>query len=299
MENITITFLGTGNAIPTKKRNHTAIHLALANESILVDCGEGTQRQFRFTQAKPTKLTRLLITHWHGDHILGLPGLFQTLAMNDYSKTLHIYGPRRTKEKLSLIEKLHKDIKISYQANEVSPGTIEDQSKIKITAHEVFHGTPALAYSIELKDQIRIDKAKLKKLKIPNGPHMKQLQLGKDITLDGKKIKSSQLTYLDKGKKIAIILDTQYNEKLIKIAKDSDLLICESTFSKSEEKEAKEHMHLTAEQAAKIAKKAKAKQLVLTHISQRYEFKLDDLLKEAKKVFKNTTIAKDFGVIEI
>ena len=299
MEDITITFLGTGNAIPTKKRNHTAIHLALANESILVDCGEGTQRQFRFTQAKPTKLTRLLITHWHGDHILGLPGLFQTLAMNAYSKTLHIYGPKRTKEKLSLVEQLHNDIKISYQANEVSPGVIEDQNKLKITAYEVFHGTSALAYSIELKDQIRLDKTKLKKLKIPQGPHMKELQNSKDITLDEKKIKAKDVTYLDKGKKVTIILDTCYDEKLIKMAKNSDLLICESTFSKDEEEEAKEHKHLTAEQAAKIAKKAKVKQLILTHISQRYEFKLDDLLKEAKKIFKNTTIAKDFDLVNI
>tara|TARA_Y100000310_G_C20541098_1_gene743334 strand:+ start:95 stop:994 length:900 start_codon:yes stop_codon:yes gene_type:complete len=299
MENITITFLGTGNAIPTKKRNHTAIHLALANESILVDCGEGTQRQFRFTEVKPTKLSRLLLTHWHGDHILGLPGLFQTLAMNGYSKTLHIYGPRRTKEKLALIEVLHKDIKISYTASDCQPNIIEDQNKFKITAHEVFHGCPALAYTIELKDQTRIDKAKLKKLKIPHGPHIRQLQLGKDITLDGKKIKSKDLTYIDKGKKVTIILDTEFSPKLVKAAKDSDLLICESTFSKSEEKEAKSHKHLTAEQAAKIAKLSKSKKLILTHISQRYELKLKDLLAEAKKVFKNTEIAKDFDKIEI
>ena len=219
--------------------------------------------------------------------------------MNGYSKTLHIYGPRRTKEKLALIEVLHKDIKISYTASDCQPNIIEDQNKFKITAHEVFHGCPALAYTIELKDQTRIDKAKLKKLKIPHGPHIRQLQLGKDITLDGKKIKSKDLTYIDKGKKVTIILDTEFSPKLVKAAKDSDLLICESTFSKSEEKEAKSHKHLTAEQAAKIAKLSKSKKLILTHISQRYELKLKDLLAEAKKVFKNTEIAKDFDKIEI
>ena len=104
MEKIKITFLGTGNAVPTKQRNHTAILIEFKNEHILIDCGEGTQRQFKYAEISPAKLTRLLITHWHGDHILGIPGLFQTLAMNDYQKTLFIYGPKSTKRKLDLLQ---------------------------------------------------------------------------------------------------------------------------------------------------------------------------------------------------
>src|SRR3989344_3358273 len=96
MEQIKITFLGTSNAIPTKKRNHTAILLTYKNENILIDCGEGTQRQFKIAEISPAKLTKILITHWHGDHTLGLSGLFQTLAMSDYSKKLEIYGPKNT-----------------------------------------------------------------------------------------------------------------------------------------------------------------------------------------------------------
>src|SRR3990167_8815127 len=108
MEKIKITFLGTGNAIPTKKRNHTAILLTYKNENILIDCGEGTQRQFRIAELSPAKITKILITHWHGDHILGLPGLFETLAMTKYGKTLSIYGPVGTKRFIEEINKLTK-----------------------------------------------------------------------------------------------------------------------------------------------------------------------------------------------
>lgn len=105
MEKIKITFLGTGSMIPTIKRSHTAILLTYKNENILIDCGEGTQRQFKIAKISPSKLTRILLTHWHGDHILGLPGLLQTLGMNDYRKTLNIYGPKKNKTLLSSIKK--------------------------------------------------------------------------------------------------------------------------------------------------------------------------------------------------
>ncbi len=298
MDKAIITFLGTANAIPTKKRSHTAIHIAFADEAILVDCGEGTQRQFRFTDIKPTKLTRLLITHWHGDHILGIPGLFQTLAMNNYQKTLCIYGPISTKRKLSLLQELHKDIKINFKVEEVT-GTFIDNPRFSITAHEMDHNSPTLAYTIQIKDQIRINKDKLKRLKLEEGPHIAQFKKGKDIVHNGKKIKSKDVTYVEKGKKISIILDTSPNEKAITLSKNTDILIAEATFSKDETEQAKEYKHLTAEQAAQIAKKAKAKQLILTHISQRYENNLKKIENEAKSIFKNTKVVKDFDKIKI
>src|SRR3990167_6903663 len=106
MEKIRVTFLGTGNAIPTEKRNHTAILLQYKNENILIDCGEGTQRQFKIAKLSSNKLTKILLTHWHGDHVLGLPGLFQTLHMDDYQKTLEIYGPKRTEQFIEELKKL-------------------------------------------------------------------------------------------------------------------------------------------------------------------------------------------------
>ena len=115
MENLRITFLGTGNAIPTKQRNHTAILVSFRNENILIDCGEGTQRQFRQADLSPTKITKLLITHWHGDHILGIPGMLQTLAMSEYKRTLEVIGPHKTHYFLEAMQDLFKDFKINLK----------------------------------------------------------------------------------------------------------------------------------------------------------------------------------------
>lgn len=297
MKQISITFLGTGNAIPTSIRNHSAIFVSIDDKAILIDCGEGTQRQFRQAQISPHKLTHILITHWHGDHILGLPGLFQTLAMSDYKKTLKIYGPSGTKHFISIIEQLIGRLKINLEVHEISSGSIIKTNEIDIESLPMHHDTPTLAYSINLKDKIRLDKRKLKKFNIPNSPLLKQLQQGKDILINNRKIKASQVTYIEKGKKLACILDTGMNTNALAIAKDADLLICESSFSKEEADKAKEYLHLTATDAATIAKKAKAKALILTHISQRYEHNLKKIENEARKIFKNTKVAKDFDSI--
>lgn len=297
MEKITITFLGTANAIPTTKRNHTAMLLSYKNENILIDCGEGTQRQFKIAHLSPNKLSKILITHWHGDHILGLPGLFQTLAMAEFSKTLDIYGPKRTPLWVEELKKVY-NLKISLKAHEAKNKFFETKD-FYLESSSMSHGIPSLAYSFVIKEKLRLDKAKLKKLKIPHGPHLGKLQQGKDITINKKKIKSSQVTYKEKGRKITIILDTAPNANTISIAKDSDLLICESSFTLSESKLAKEKHHLTAHDAATIAKKANVKSLVLTHISQRYEHNTSPILNEAKKIFSKVSLAKDFDKIEL
>lgn len=297
MEKLSITFLGTGNAIPTKDRNHSSILLNYKNEQILIDCGEGTQRQFRYLNLSPTKLTRILITHWHGDHILGLPGLFQTLAMSNYSKVLRIYGPIGTKKYISLISDLLNRVKINLEVHEITSGMVLETNEFRIDSTPMAHQTQTLAYSFNIKDKLRLDKVKLKKLHLPNSPLLKKLQEGEDIIINGKKIKAKFLTYLEKGKKITFIFDTKLNENAIKIATNSDLLICESTFSSNEEAKAKEYMHLTASHAAEIAKKSKSAALVLTHISQRYEYNSQIIEKEAKKTFRNVKIAKDLDSI--
>ncbi|MBS3077305.1 ribonuclease Z [Candidatus Pacearchaeota archaeon] len=295
MEKITLTFLGTGNAVPTPKRNHTAMLLTYKNENILIDCGEGTQRQFKIANLSANKITKLLITHLHGDHVLGIPGLFQTLAMNDYQKVLEIYGPRGTERFISSLEQLF-HIKIKTQVKEIFSKFFESDD-FYLEAAPMKHDTPCLAYSFVIKDKYRLDKSALKKLKLPNSLLLKKLQVGEDITFEGKKIKAKDVSYLEKGRKITFILDTAFNEGAIELARGSDILVCESSFSNEESQLASERMHLTAEQAATIAKKANVRQLILTHISQRYEHNPRIILEEAKKVFKNTTLAKDFDVI--
>lgn len=293
MEPLTLTFLGTGNAIPTALRNHSALLLTYKENGFLFDCGEGTQRQFKQQAISLHKITSLFITHWHGDHILGIPGLLQTLAMSDYQKTLHIYGPHGTKQAMHVIRQLIHHINIPHEIHEVTPGTVINTPEYEIQASLAYHDCPALTYSFIIKEKKRLDKAKLKKYKLPNSPLLGQLAAGKDVEYKGKKIKASTVTYQEPARKVSIILDTAYNEKLIAHAQDSTLIVCESSFSKEETEKAKEYCHLTAEQAATIAKKAKADSLILTHISQRYEHKPDKILKEAKRIFKNTRIAKD------
>lgn len=294
-----ITFLGTSQAVPTATRNHTAILLNYKDENILVDCGEGTQRQFRKAKLNFCRLTRILITHWHGDHVLGLPGLFQTLALNNYSKTLCVYGPRGTKR---FIEELYKIFvpakKINLKVEEVS-GKFLETKDFEIHAFSLEHEAPCNGYVFIEKNKLRIDKEKLKKLKLPSIPEIAKLTEGKNIKINGKTIKAKDLTYLQKGRKISFIFDTKMCDNVKKLAKDSDLAIIESTYGKSEEELAKEYLHMTSEQAAKAAKQGKAKQLILTHISQRYEHKEKTILEEAKKIFPNTKIAEDFMQVEL
>jgi len=297
MEKIKITFLGTGNAVPTPKRNHTAMLLNYKNENILLDCGEGTQRQFKIAKISPSKLTKILITHWHGDHILGLPGLLKTLELSGYRKTMHLYTPKGTKKHAENLIKLF-NIKTNLVIHEVH-GKFSETDEFYLEASSMNHGTPSNAYSFIIKDKFRLNKAKLKKLKLPNSPLLKKLQQGETISFEGKKIKPSQVSYSEPGRKVTFILDTAPNANAIKISKDADLLICESSFTQQEKIKAKEYKHLTAHDAATIAKKAKVKKLILTHISQRYEHNPKPILNEAKKVFKSVTLANDLDTIEI
>jgi len=331
MEKIKITFLGTGSAIPTPRRNHPAVLIQYKDENLLFDCGEGTQRQFRKAHLNPCKLTRIFITHWHADHVLGIPGLLQTLMLNGYRKTLHIYGPSGTEKMARLYIGLfaHKGQKFPIQIHEINSSekssshnakdstrvggwvtkkgghlkesTILDTKEFTIQAEPMQHDTPSLAYSFTIKSKSRINKSKLAKLKLPHGKLIGELAQGKKIKYKGKTIDGKKLIYGEPQRKITYVMDTCPNPNTIKIAKDSDLLICESTHNEQGKELAKKHKHLTAKQAAEIAKSSNSKKLILTHLSQRNETKhaQKQLLQEAKKIFKNTSIAEDLDSLEI
>lgn len=297
-----ITFLGTSEATPTPEKNQLAILLNYENENILIDCGEGAQRQLKIAKLNPCKITRILITHWHGDHVLGLPGLIQTLALNNYSRVLHVYGPKGTKKFFSLLLRtfVFKE-KLKIEIHELlHGGKFLETPSFYLEAHFMKHFTPCLAYSFIEKDKYKIKIDKIKKLRIKPGPILKQLQEGKSITHQGKKINIKDVTTLKRGRKISFIIDTLYNENCIKVAKNADLLISEATFlSKKHADKALERGHLTAKQAATIAKKAKVKKLMLLHISQRYAKREKIILEEARKIFKNSFLAEDFMKISI
>jgi len=304
-----ITFLGTGSAIPTARRNHVSMLLQYRDENILFDCGEGTQRQFRRAKLNPCKVTKILITHWHGDHILGLPGLLQTLVLNGYSRKLMIYGPRGTKTKMKEIMDLfmrwylgvgkREGVKFDLEVHEVSDSVFFETEDYMITASSMNHGIPSVAYSFETKKRTRIDKEKLKKYKIANSPLIGDLVKGKVVEIDGRKIDGKKITYTEEGKKITFVMDTQMNENAIRISKGSDVLVCESTYSAEEKELAREHYHLTSQDAANIAKKSKSGKLVLIHMSQRYDEIPKVIQKEAREVFKNTFVVEDLDSFEV
>jgi ribonuclease Z len=284
-EKIDVTFLGTGSAIPTARRNHPAVLLKYKNENILMDCGEGTQRQFRKAKLNPCKITRILISHWHGDHVLGLPGLLQTMMLNGYNKTLKIYGPSGTKRKMRLYLDLfaHKGEKLSLEVHEVKEGIFIDEKEFFVGALPMDHDSPANAYSFVVKEQNRIDKKKLAKLKLPNSPLIGELVRGKVVKIGGKKINGKKLMYVEPARKISFVMDTRMTPNAVKISKDAELLICETTYSSEEKEIAFEHAHLTSTDSAAIAKKAKVKKLALMHLSQRYEAIPKVILGEVKK----------------
>jgi len=292
-----ITFLGTAGMHPTRDRNLFSVLIGHQSENILVDCGEGTQRQMRIAGFKSPKISKILITHLHGDHINGLPGLLQNLKANQYSKKLEIYGPKGLKELMNSIFRIigeRLDIKIV----EINNGIVFKESGFYVEAMELKHSTKVYGYSFIENDKRKMNLNYLKKFGLAKHILLGDLQKGNDIVYNGKKIRAKNATNLVKGKKLSLIVDTVYCEDCIKLAKDADLLICESTFNSELKDKAKEFKHLTSTDAATIAKKAKVKKLVLTHFSQRYKSS-DVLLKEAKKVFKNSFAAKDFMKIRI
>ncbi|MCR4285052.1 MAG: ribonuclease Z [archaeon] len=295
-EKIEVTFLGTGSAIPTARRNHSATLIQYKDEMILFDCGEGTQRQFRKAKINMCKITKILISHWHADHTLGIPGLFQTMAMNGYSKCLKVYGPRGSKEKIREILNLFgiDDRRLRLEVHEVSEGKFIDEKDFFVESMPMEHGIPTNGYSFSVKEKNRLDRKKLEKLKLPNSPLMGDLIKGKTVKIDGKKIDGKKLMYVEPQRKITMIVDSKYTPNAIKLANDADVLTCEASFSEDDGEVAGDHGHMNSVEAATIAKKAKAKKLILVHLSQRYDMIPKKILSEAKKVFKETVVAEDF-----
>ncbi len=295
---IKVTFLGTADSIPSSTRNHTSILLNFNEENILIDCGEGTQRQFRKAKLNPCKITKILITHWHGDHVLGLPGLLSTLALSGYNKKLEIYGPKGIKSKIDSMMKLYNFYReYDLIVEEIESGIFLDNEKFYLEAENMEHGIPCLAYSFVSKGHVRIKSAKVKEL--GSGPHLKKLKEGKDIVVNGKKIKSKDYVYKEEDRKISIVMDTKLNSRIVPFVKDADLFISEGTFSSELKKEAEEHLHLTVDQVAEISKKSKVKKLILTHVSSRYLKDMKGLLNEAKEIFKESYLPRDLDVFEV
>ena len=289
-----VIFLGTSSMVPTADRNHSGVYVRYGSDNILVDCGEGIQRQFKVAKLNPLKVTKILISHWHGDHVLGLPGLMQTMATGEYSGTLEVYVPKGTAANVhKMFDFFTMYGKLKYKVIEVSPGTFFDNDKFSLEAFSLKHCKRNLGYLFREKDKRKINVSYLKKFGLEKHKIIGDLQKGKDIVWEGKKIKAKLATILVKGRSIGFIMDTQYFSDLAKKVKGCNVLISEASFCEDCKSLAKDKKHLTAKQAARIAKSAKVGELYLTHFSQRYK-NAKQFEKEAKEIFSKVKLAKDF-----
>lgn len=295
---VEIVFLGTGCMQPTKTRNHAGVLLKYKKENILFDCGEGIQRQIRIAGEKPAKITRLFISHWHGDHVFGIPGLLSSMGADQSEQTLRIYGPKGSKAYLQHMFKSFaaKDI-IPYKVHEVSQDIVLETDEFMVRAYTLKHSAPCLGYSFIEKDRRRIDVGKAKKLHL-EGPVLGKIQEGKSVTVNGKKINPDDVSYVVEGKKISYGTDTAACNGVNKLAEDADLLILEGTLLDELRNNAAKSKHLTVKQAALIASENNTQKLVITHISPRYKSG-SELREEAQQYFNNSVVAEDFMKIKL
>jgi len=297
-----IIFLGTAGSIPTPERGLSAIAIKRKNELLLFDCGEGTQRQMIQTKVGFHRKTKVFITHLHGDHVLGLPGLLQTMSLLGRINKLEIYGPIGIKDFVNAVNQtVHFTLTFPVKVNEIEEGMVCEEKEYIVTAVQSEHLNPSLAYAlIENSRAGRFNIEKAKKIGVPEGPLWSKLQSGQSVKLpDERIIKPETILGAPRpGRKIVYTGDTGPSEKIAKLAEFADLLIHEATFEDEMNERAIEDGHSTPSMAAKIAKVASVKHLVLTHISARYK-NADVLLQQAKKTFVNTNLAEDFLRLEL
>lgn len=270
------------------------MYLEYKGEGILFDCAEGTQRQMRICGISLAKVHKILISHWHGDHILGLPGLLLTIASLELNRKVEIYGPRGSKKAFqSLFGGIEFEHKFNIIITEVGEGKVFENDDYAIESLPMKHPVPCVGYSFIEKDRRRINVEAVKKLGIPDGPVLGKLQRGENVEWKNKKVLADDVTRTIKGRKLTFITDTIPNANCAVLAANADVLVIDSTYTSELADKAKEHGHLTALEAAQIASSAGVKKLVLTHFSARYKNTIE-LEKDAQTAFDNVISAHDF-----
>lgn len=288
--------LGCSSQQPTRFRNHGAYLVRWNNEGLLFDPGEGTQRQFIFANVAPPVVNRIFISHFHGDHCLGLGSMLMRLNLDKVTHPIHCYYPASGKkyfDRLRFGTIYHEFIQV-IEHPVSSEGLVEDDGNFRIEAAFLDHGVDNIAWRITEPTTRKFDKDKLKKLHIP-GVRIPELQEKGFIIVNDQKILLDDVSWVRKGDVFAVVIDTRYCQAAIDIAKNARMLLCESTYLEEHADLAYSHHHMTAAQAAKVAKEANAQELILTHYSARY-LNPKDFENEARAIFKNTHAADDLLV---
>jgi ribonuclease Z len=291
--------LGTASQVPTRYRNHNGYLLRWDDEAFLFDPGEGTQRQMIFADVSASTVTRVCITHFHGDHCLGLAGVSQRISLDGAPHVVHAYYPASGQV---YYERL-RHASIYYDIGRWEPHPIEEGGEIErtpawtLSALPLDHGVPTLGYRLQEADQRTMLPERLKSLGI-TGPAVRTLITDGRIEAGGRTISIDEVSVPRPGQAVAFVMDTRMCDEAIRLARGVDLLVCESTYLTADAEKAREHGHLTAAEAATIAREAGAKQLVLTHFSQRYP-EVEPFVDEAKAIFPAVVAARDGETIAV
>jgi len=311
---VQVTFLGTSSGVPTRARNVSAVALRLPQRSELwlFDCGEGTQHQFLRSDLRVSQLRRIFVTHMHGDHVFGLPGLLASLGLAGTCSGIDLYGPDPLRDYLEGVLRTS-STRIGYPLRShrvkeaASSGSLLlDDGDISVRCTPLTHRVPAYAYRVDQKPRPgRFHVEKARALGIPPGPIYAELKAGRSVSLDdGRIINGASLCGPERpGCSLVYCTDTVFSEAAVELATGADLLIHESTFAHAEAEMAVARQHSTSTMAAQTALAAGVKQLMLTHLSPRYmpgnPVTPDDLLAEARAIFPATELARDFLSVEL
>jgi ribonuclease Z len=291
--------LGTASQVPTRTRNHNGYFLRWDGEGLLFDPGEGTQRQMLFAGVSASDITRIFITHLHGDHCLGLPGILQRLALDGVAHEVELYYPAAG---ASYVERL-KHASAYRQTERVrdvpieEPGEIFSSAALRITAQPLEHSIPTLGYRIEEPERVTMLPERLAALGL-HGPAVGQLKAEGSLRVGDRLVRLEEVSTVGRGQRMAFVMDTRLCDGAAALAHEVDLLVCEATFLASETDEAVAFGHLTATQAAELAQRAGAERLVLTHFSQRYPT-TEPFLLEAQRRHANVVVVQDGDIVEM
>lgn len=296
-----LVFLGTSAAMPTENRGMTCICLVLDKEILMFDAGEGAQVSFLKSKIGWNKKMKIFVTHLHGDHVVGILGLLQTMSLQNRTESIDIYGPKGIEDFMAAnLKVLNFGLTFPVRIMMIKEGIVLDDESYAIHCCEAEHSIPAYSYVFHEKDKpgkFYLEKAKA--LGIPEGKLWHELQSGKEINLGNKTIKPSEVMGEKRpGKKIGISGDTRPTKKLEEFFKNCDYITFDSTYSDELKEKAKENFHSTAKEAAELAKKANVSNLILTHFSARYD-DAEILVKEAQTIHDSVIAAKDLLEIEI